>query len=127
MRSAITLLLIDKMNFRPARVSKEIRRELNTLLNKDVELDGALATITSVDVDRKLGTAEVNISILPHEKAEVSFEKLKERQGHLQFLLARRLEIKPMPHIVFKLDHGMEHAADIEKVLLKEDNKDTAR
>lgn len=108
------------MNYRPLRVSKLIREELAILVEKEIELDGALATITEVEVDKKLEHAKVGVSVLPEEKGEASFKTLKNAQPHLQYLLMKKMNIKPMPRIEFYLDRGPEHAARIEKVFLED-------
>ena len=105
------------MNYRPLRVGKLIREELAILVEKEIELDGALATITEVEVDKKLEHAKVRVSVIPEEKGEAALKVFKEVQPHLQYLLMKKMRIKPMPRIEFYLDRGPEHAARIEKVL----------
>jgi len=54
--------------------------------------------------------------------ADNSFEVLKnlvKNQKHLQHLLLRKINIKPMPEIRFKIDIGLERAAEVEKALLR--------
>ena len=110
------------MNYRPLRVGKLLREELAILIEKEIELDGALATITEVEVDKKLEHAKVRLSILPSKAAEQGIKIFHSAQGHLQYLLMKKLNIKPMPRIEFVLDYGPEHAAKVEKILLKEEN-----
>ena len=108
------------MNFRSERVSKLIREELAKIIIREVEFDNALVTITAVDVDKKLEHAKVNVSVIPSASGEAALKELEKRAGSLQFLLMKKINIKPMPRIVFMLDHGMENAADVEKALLSE-------
>jgi ribosome-binding factor A len=42
---------------------------------------------------------------------------LKAHAGQFQYLLLRKINIKPMPRITFALDHGLENAAKVEKLL----------
>ena len=106
---------------RPDRVSSVIHHELGNILLREVELPGVIATITEVAVSKKMETARVRISFLPSEKAPEAFKQLNRMRGRLQFLLARTLNIKPMPQIMFEIDRGPENAAKIEKVLLEEE------
>jgi ribosome-binding factor A len=48
---------------------------------------------------------------------------LKDEQGRMQFLLNRKMNIKPMPRINFLLDEGLEKAAAIEKIFIAGDNQ----
>src|SRR3989338_11213032 len=108
------------MNFRPERVGSLIREELGRLMQREVELPDMLATIMEVEVDKKLEHAKVGISVIPSEKSAEALRLLNVARRDLQFRLRRKLNIKPMPEIVFYLDHGPENAARIEKLLMQE-------
>jgi ribosome-binding factor A len=111
------------MNYRPLRVGKLIRAELNKIIAREIELDGAFATITDVRISKKLERALVYVSVLPPEKAAKAFDVFKKKQGELQRLLMKKMQIRPFPRIEFVLDHGIEHAAEVEKLLIQEQNR----
>ncbi|MEK7608685.1 MAG: ribosome-binding factor A [Patescibacteria group bacterium] len=108
------------MNYRPLRVGKLIREELGMLIQRELEFPGALVTITEVEVAKKLDLARVLVSIIPSNKVEESLKELNRRRDHLQYLLLRKINIKPMPQILFEIDFGPENAAKVEKALLGE-------
>jgi len=95
-----------------------IREELSKMILREVELS-ALATITEVEVDKKLEGARVKVSVLPSTAAaeEQVLDALEQKAGYLQHLLLKKINIKPMPRIVFVIDHGFENAALVEKLL----------
>lgn len=107
------------MNHRPERVSDLIIEELNNLMLREIEVPDALITITDVEVLKDLSRAVVKISVLPSEKSDEALKVLEKRRGHLQYLLLRKMNIKPMPQIAFKIDVGPEKAAIVEKRLLE--------
>lgn len=104
------------MNFRSERVGKLIREELSKMILREVELP-ALVTITEVEIDKKLDGARVKLSVIPSTQADNVLAILKASAGHLQYLLLRKINIKPMPRIFFEVDHGLENAALVEKIL----------
>lgn len=106
--------------FRKERIGSLIQEELSKFLLREVEVPGALISITGVEVTKKIDHAKVNISVLPSEKAEMAMKHLTARAGHFQHELNRTMNIRPMPRIAFELDTGLEKAAAIEKALLKE-------
>jgi ribosome-binding factor A len=109
---------------RAERVASLIREELSRFLLREVEFpEGSLVTISHVDVDKELATAAVWVSIIPEASKEEAMKILKSEQGRMQFLLNRKMNIKPMPRINFLLDEGLEKAAAIEKILLDTDNQ----
>lgn len=105
---------------RPERVSDLIIEELNNLLLREIEIPGVLITITEAEVLKDLSRATIKVSVYPSEKSEAVIKVLEKMRGKLQFLLNRKLNIRPMPQISFKLDKGPEKAARVEKRLLEE-------
>ncbi len=106
--------------YRSERVQSLIRERLSWLILREIEIPGALLTITEVEVSKKLEHARVRVSVLPSEKAPEALRELTRRAGELQFMLSREMNIKPMPRIAFEIDHGLENAAKVEKALLGE-------
>lgn len=113
------------MKYRPLRVGDLIQKELSEIIAREMEFDGALVTISSVEVDKKMERALINISVIPSVKLEEVVKQLEKAQGFLYHLLFKKINIKPMPHLMFRSDHGFENAARIEKVLLQ--NKKPSR
>jgi ribosome-binding factor A len=107
--------------YRADRVSKVIREELAKIIIREMEFDGALPTITTVDVDKKLEHATVNVSVIPSRAGDDVVNALTKNAGQLQHLLNRKMNIRPMPRIMFALDRGMENAAQVEKLLEEDD------
>ena len=103
---------------RSDRVQSLIHHELSLLIVRELEFSGALVTVTSVEVDKKMERALIGISVLPPEKFKEVLKNLRDHAGELQHLLLKKINIKPMPYIIFKEDRGFEEAAKVEKLLL---------
>jgi ribosome-binding factor A len=86
------------------------------MILREVELP-ALATITEVVVDKKLDGARIRVSVIPATAEKAVLDALAQNAGHLQYLLLRKINIKPMPRIFFEIDHGLANAAIVEKLL----------
>ncbi|MDD5547726.1 MAG: 30S ribosome-binding factor RbfA [Candidatus Pacebacteria bacterium] len=110
--------------FRNQRVGSLIRDELSKIILKELEFNGALMTITDVEVNDDLENAVVNFSVIPMNKSERVLSVLNKFRSRLQFMLHRKIEIRPMPQIVFKIDHGIEKAAEVEKIFLEVEKKE---
>lgn len=89
-------------------------------MERELEFPGALVTLTDVEANDKLEQAVVNFSVLPSEKSERVLEILNKLKRNLQFKLGRKLNIRPMPEIFFRIDYGLKNAADVEKALLED-------
>lgn len=112
------------MKHRPERVVNLIKEELSKLIARELEFPDYLTTITSVEIDKKFSRAIVNFSALPSDKFEQALKILEGSRRHLQYLLMKKINIKPMPEIVFKADRGLEVAAKVEKLLLEDKMKE---
>ncbi len=106
--------------YRPLRVSSLIQEELSKIIQRYVDFpEGALVTVSEVNVSPDLEKAEVKISVIPTDLSKESLVILNKSAGRLQHLLNRKLNIKPMPRIDFEVDYGLAKAAEVEKLLLK--------
>ena len=103
------------MKHRPERVVNLIKEELSKLIARELEFPDSLMTIIDVEIDKKFSRAIVNFSVLPSGKFEQALKILEGNRRHLQYLLMKKINIKPMPEIIFKADRGLEKAAEIEK------------
>ncbi|HTY39956.1 MAG TPA: 30S ribosome-binding factor RbfA [Candidatus Paceibacterota bacterium] len=105
---------------RPLRMGSVIREELAKIFLREMDFRGALVTITEVIVEKSYVWADVMISVLPASRTEAVLDQLTAAHGHLQHLLNKKMNVRPMPQIRFKADRGLENAARIEKDLIDE-------
>ena len=86
-----------------------VQEELNKIFQSDFDFDGALLTITGVEVAEDMSAAKVKISILPFEKEIEVYKIIEGRRREIQGRLLRKMNIKPMPKLEFSIDqaHGM--------------------
>ncbi len=106
------------MSHRLPQVNELIRQELASLLLTEMEFPkGCLVTITRVDTAKDLRYAKVWLSVLPAYYFQKVLSKLKSNAGHLQFLLNKKLTMKPLPRLNFAIDDTEQKAEEIEKLL----------
>lgn len=105
--------------YRHQRVESLIRKELNSLILKEVEFFGALVTIVSVQTQKDLEYVDIGISVIPTVRSDEALMILNKNRRHLQFLLLRKINIKPMPEIRFKIDYGIAKASELEKKFIE--------
>jgi len=96
---------------RVEKLSALLKREISELLVnglRDERIHQAMITITNVEVSGDLQHAKVFISLFGEEqnKAEV-LVGLEEAKGFIRAELARRLQMRRSPELVFKIDKGM--------------------
>lgn len=107
------------MNFRSLRVANLIHEELSKIIVREMEFPESLVTISSVEVDKKMERAIVNVSVIPDENFKRVMKALEKERPRLHHILFKKINIKPMPDIIFREDRGLERAAAVEKALIK--------
>ena len=108
---------------RVQKVAALIRRELSQLLIngiRDERVHQSMVSITEVEVSGDLQYCKIFVSLFgdDNQKAEV-FSGLDAATGYLKGELARRLQMRRAPEIVFKLDKGMEKGTSVLSLLGK--------
>ncbi|MGM9524944.1 MAG: 30S ribosome-binding factor RbfA [Peptococcaceae bacterium] len=108
------------MKVRPNRIGEEIKKELVQLIRngvKDPRVD-SLISITDVEVTRDLSYATVYISRYGNEQQRRdALDGMKAAAGFLRSELSRRLKLRTVPELIFKLDDSLEYGAKIETIL----------
>ncbi len=96
------------MNYRNLRVAKLIQEELGKIMLREVEIpNSVIVTITEVEVPKDLGQAKIRLGVIPETAAAEILNLLNKNQLFLQRLLMKKINIKPMPRIVFELEQGL--------------------
>ena len=69
--------------------------------------------------------AKVSVSILNSKNIKETLAGLKKSSGFLRSELAKRINLRNTPELVFELDESLEYGARIDKIIndLKKDNK----
>jgi ribosome-binding factor A len=103
---------------RPEQLSEYLRSIVATFLSRDVDLpDGALATVTRVDVRPRHRHATAWISVLPLARAEETLTLIQERLTALQDTVNTQVKTHPVPRMSVRLDQGPARSAHIEQLL----------
>jgi ribosome-binding factor A len=90
------------MNYRNLRVVKLIQEELGKIMLREMEFPkSVIVTITEVEVLKDLSQAKVRLGVMPGTAAAEALNLINEYRPLLQNLLMKKLNIKPMPRIVF--------------------------
>lgn len=104
---------------RPERVAELIRQTVAEFLTSDVRDPRiGFVTVTGVEVSADLSHATIHVSIMaPDEEKARSLEGLTSAARYLRTALSRQLRLRTSPELHFRLDRGLEHAQNIDRVL----------
>lgn len=112
---------------RMIRINEEIKREISATISlglKDPRAQNALVSITSVDATNDLKSAKVYVSILAEDsKKEEVMDGLRAAGGYIRSEIARKINLRHTPELIFKLDNSMEYSAKMFKKIDEVINK----
>ncbi len=110
---------------RSQRVSDLLREEIAEIIFfklKDPRV--GFLTVTGVDITDDLKIATVYISILKEEEKKSTLEILQAAKSFIRSELSKRLKMKFIPSIDFRLDTSIEYGNRIEQLLHEIKEKD---
>ncbi len=105
------------MGHRSTRVAEAIKDEVASILLfklKDVRVPSERVSVTKVEVTGDLRHATVFVSILGDEELqEIAIEGLQSARGYVRSEIGKSIQLRATPELHFKLDHSLEHGANI--------------
>jgi len=101
------------------RINEEYKKEISQIINYELKNPNAtgLISVTRVKVTNDLKFAKVAVSILNSKDAKQTLAALKKSAGFIRSELARRVNLRNTPEIIFELDDSMEYGARIDSIL----------
>ncbi len=105
---------------RSQRVGDLLREEIAEIVIhrlKDPRI--GFVTITGVDVTDDLKIAKIYVSIFKDEDKKTTLEILNSAKSFIRSELSKRLRMKSIPSIDFRLDTSIEYGNKIDKLLKK--------
>ena len=115
-------------NNRFERINEEYRKEISSIIDnklKNPNVTG-LISVTKVKVTQDLKFAKVYVSILNSKNLKDTLAGLKKSAGFVRSELARTVNLRNTPEIIFELDDSLEYGAKIDSILkdiMKDVNK----
>jgi len=112
-------ILMASNDARLNRINEELRKELSKLVTfelKNPKVTG-MVSVTKVKITPDFKYAQVYVSILNSKNIKKTMEGLKESVGFLKSKIARSVNLRVTPELVFVIDDSLEQGARIESIL----------
>jgi len=113
---------------RVGRVGEQIKKELSQIIQTEVK-DPRIGflTVTGVDVTNDLSQARVFLSVLGSDEDRANaLQALAKATGFVRSELGKRIRLRKVPELLFKIDESVDYGSRIETLLHglnEEDNK----
>ena len=101
------------------RINEEYRKELSNIISFKLKNPNAtgMISVTKVKVTNDLKSAKVYVSILNAKDNKQTLVALKKSAGFLRSELAKKVNLRNTPELVFELDDSLEYGAKIDSIL----------
>ena len=101
------------------RINEELKKELSQIINYELKNPNVtgMISVTRVKITPDFKFAKVYVSILNSKNIKKTLEGLKESSGFLRSKLAKTVNLRITPELVFELDDSLEYGARIDSIL----------
>ena len=109
----------NRNNNRFGRIDEEFKREISQILNYELKNPNVtgMISVTKVKVTTDLSYARVYVSILNSKNIKETLAGLKKSSGFVRSELAKKINLRNTPEIIFELDDSLEYGAKIDSIL----------
>jgi len=110
---------MPKNEARLNRVNEELKKQLSGVINYELKNPNVtgMISVTRVKITPDFKYAKVYVSILNSKNIQKTMEGLKESSGFMRSKLAKTINLRITPELVFELDDSLEYGERIDKVL----------
>lgn len=103
--------------YRNRRLAEELMREISGIIRQMKDPRLTLVSVLAVQVDNELERAKVFVSHLSQNGQDETMTALKQAAGYIRSELAKRLNTRTVPELVFVDDHSIEAGFKITEML----------
>lgn len=110
---------MPKNNNRLNRIDEELRKEISNIISFELKNPDAtgLISVTKVKITPDLKYAKVYVSMLNSKNKEKTLEALKKSSGYIRSNIAKKINLRITPELVFEEDDSMEYGMKIDSIL----------
>ena len=101
------------------RINEELKKEISNIISFELKNPDAtgLISVTKVKITPDLKYAKVYVSLLNSKNNDKTMEALKQSSGFIRSLIAKRINLRITPELVFEKDDSMEYGEKIDRIL----------
>ena len=101
------------------RINEELKKEISQIISFELKNPDAtgLISITKVKITPDLKYAKVYVSLLNSKNEDKTIEALKNSAWFIRSLIAKRINLRITPELVFEKDDSMEYGMKIDSIL----------
>ena len=101
------------------RIDEELKKEITNILTYDLKNPNVtgLLSVTRVKITPDFKYAKVYVSIMNAKNTKATFAAIKKSAGFIRTEIAKRVNLRITPELVFVLDDSIEYGTRIDAIL----------
>ena len=110
---------MNKNSNRLGRIDEELKKEISNVISYDLKNPNitGLISVTKAKITPDLKYAQIYVSILNSKNTKETLAALKKSSGFVRTEVAKRINLRITPEIIFVLDDSIEYGERIDKIL----------
>ena len=110
---------MPKNEARLNRINEELKRELSQIINYELKNPNVtgMISVTRAKITPDFKYAKVYVSILNSKNTQKTMEGLKESSGFIRSQIAKTINLRITPELVFELDDSLDYGERIDSIL----------
>lgn len=110
---------MSKNEARLGRINEEVMKALSHIITYELKNPNVtgMISVTRVKVTPDLKYAKVYVSLLNSKSVEKTMQGLKESAGFMRSQVAKMVNLRITPELIFEYDDSIEHGEKIENIL----------
>ena len=101
------------------KIDEELKKEISNIIStelKNPHLTG-LISVTSVKTTPDLKYAKVFVSMIGEKSKKENLAILKQSSGYVRSAIAKRINLRNTPELIFEFDDSIEYGTRIDQIL----------
>lgn len=117
---------MSKNEARLGRINEELMKEISHIITYELKNPDAtgMISVTRVKITPDLKYAKVYVSLLNSKSNEKTMQALKDSAGFIRSQVARTVNLRITPELIFEYDDSIEHGEKINNILKEISRKD---
>jgi ribosome-binding factor A len=111
------------------KMAAQLRRGIQAVLDRglhDPRVTG-LITVSRVELSPDFADATVHVTVMPADRADLTFHGLKSATSHIRSQVARKADFRRVPHLHFRMDVVRKRESDVLSAIARATAEDEAR
>ena len=110
---------MPKSSTRFERINEELKKEISHIISYELNNPNVtgLISVTKAKITPDLKYATIYVSILNPNNLEETMEGLKKSSGYIRSEIAKRINLRITPELIFKVDDSIDYGAKIDSII----------